>query len=331
MEAFLDDIWAKMSDVGGNWTAVRDFWRKLEAADPAPPTPPRLPDGRILHVPGKGEMLVRDIEGEPGQPTILLLHGWTLSADLNWFTVYDSLAQHGRVLAMDLRGHGRGLRSEVPFTIEDAADDAAALLRHLDASPAIVVGYSLGGSVALVQWRRHPESVAGLVLQSTGLQWRASLRERAIWSALPLAEYGLRFGTPRGLTERYLRMATEQRPDLKPHLPWLKAEVRRGDPTSVAAASRSLSAFDARPWAGSIDVPTAVVVTLHDHLIRPRRQHELAAAIRGAEVVEIDAAHNAWMVKPEEVGEALSKAVAVVAEKGRRARDPDVGRFRFSS
>ena len=317
--------------MGGNWSTIRNFWRRLEALDPAPPTPPRLPAGRIEHVPGKGEMLVREIEGQPGQPTILLLHGWTLSADLNWFSVYETLAEHGRVLAMDLRGHGRGLRSEVPFTIEAAADDAAALLRHLDASPAIVVGYSLGGSVALVQWRRHPESVSGLVLQSTGLQWRGSLRERLIWSALPFAEYGLRFGTPRGLTERYLRMATEQRPDLKPHLPWLKAEVRRSDPASVAAASRSLSAFDARSWASSIDVPTVVVVTRHDRLIRARRQHELTDAIRGAEELEIDAAHNAWMVKPEELAEAIGKAVALVAERGRRERDPDVGRFRFSS
>jgi len=261
-------------------------------------------------------MLVREISGDPGQPTILLLHGWTLSADLNWFTVYDSLARHGRVLAIDQRGHGRGLRSEQPFTLDDAADDAAALLDHLDAGPAIVVGYSMGGSVAMVQWRRHPATVAGLVLQSTGLQWRASARERVLWSGMAMVEYGLRFGTPRGLTERYLRMATEQRPDLKPHLPWLKAEARRADPTSIAAAGRALTAFDARSWAGSIDVPTVVVVSEHDRLIRPSRQHELAAAIPGAEVMEVDAAHNGWMVKPEEVAEALERAVGAVAGRG---------------
>jgi pimeloyl-ACP methyl ester carboxylesterase len=258
-------------------------------------------------------MLVREIQGEPGQPTILLLHGWTLSADVNWFTMYDAFSRHGRVLALDQRGHGRGLRSEEPFSLEEAADDAAALLEHLGATPAIVVGYSMGASVGLVQWRRHPETVAGLVVQSAGLQWRSSAYERVLWSGMATVEYGLRFGTPRGLTERYLRMATDQNPELKPHLPWLKAEVRRGDPAAIAAASRSLSAFDARDWAGSIDVPTVVVVSQHDLLIRARRQHELAEAIPDAEVVEVDAAHNGWMVKPDEVAEALSSAVSTVA------------------
>ena len=301
--------------MGGSWTEFRRFWRKLETPDAAPPTPPPLPPGRIECVPGRGEMFVREIPGEPDQPTILLLHGWTLTADVNWFTVYDAMAGHGRVLAIDQRGHGRGLRSEQPFTLEDAADDAAALLEHLGAAPAIVVGYSMGGSVGMVQRRRHPETVSGLVLQSTGLQWRASAYERVLWTGMAFVEYGLRFGTPRGLTERYLRMATEQRPELEPCLPWLKAEVRRGDPTSIAAASRSLSAFDSRDWAGSLDVPTAVVVTKNDRLIRPSRQRELADVLPDAEVIELEAAHNGWMVKPEAVAEALSQGVASVAER----------------
>ncbi len=110
-------------------------------------------------------------------------------------------------------------------------------------------------------------------------------------------------------------MAAEHQPDLEPLLPWLKAEVRRGDPSSIAASSRALSAFDARDFAPSIDVPTAVVVTKDDHLIRPRRQHELAKAIPGTEVIEIDTAHNGWMVKPDEVGGALDKAVGLVAAR----------------
>ena len=301
--------------MGARLSAFCQFWRKLESVGPQPPLPPDLPPGRVEHVPGRGEMFVREIPGRPGDPVILLLHGWTLTADVNWFTVYDTIARHGRVLAIDQRGHGRGLRSEERFSLDAAADDAAALLEHLDAAPAVVVGYSMGGSVGLVQWRRHPDTVAGLVLQSTGLQWRASLRERVLWAGMAQVEYGLRFGTPRGLTERYLRMAAEQRPDLQPHLPWLKAEVRRGDPSSIAASSRALSAFDARDFARSIDVPTAVVVAKHDHLIRPRRQHELARAIPGAEVVEVDAAHNGWMVKPEEIADALDKAVGLVAAR----------------
>ncbi len=299
-------------------TALRRFWRSIDAVTPEPPCPPPLPGGRVVNVPGRGEMVVRDIAGKPGGPTILLLHGWTLSADLNWFTAYYTLAEHGRVIAIDQRGHGRGIRSEEPFTLDAAADDAAALLHHLDAAPAVIVGYSMGGSVGLLQWLRHPETVTGLVLQSTGLQWRASVREHVLWLGMATVEYGLRFGTPPGLTARYLRQASEQRPDLKPYLPWLKAEVRRGDASDIAAAGRALAQFDARPFAGDIDVPVAVVVAVHDRLIRPKKQRRLAAAIPDSEVFEVDAAHNGWMVRPDQIAEALASGVdSVVARSSR--------------
>jgi len=294
------------------------FCRKLERVRTAASVPPPLPAGRVVDVPGRGEMLVREIPRPAGAPTILLLHGWTLSADLNWFTAYERVAAHGRVVAIDQRGHGRGLRSEEPFTLEAAADDAAALLEHLGVAPAVVVGYSMGASVALLQWQRHPHTVAGLVLQSTGLQWRASLREKALWLGMSTVEHGLRFGTPPGLTARYLRLATDQNPGLRPYLPWLKAEVRRGDPTAIAAAGRALSAFDARPFAGDIEVPTAVVVARHDRLIRPKRQRCLADAIPDAQTVDLDAAHNGWMVRPEQVADALSAGIASVMARAKR-------------
>jgi pimeloyl-ACP methyl ester carboxylesterase len=297
--------------------AWHGYLRPLEVAQAEPPIPPPLPPGRLVDVPKRGEMLVRELPatGDTEGPTILLLHGWTLSSDLNWFALYAALARHGTVLAMDVRGHGRGIRSEQRFTLEAAADDAAALLEHLDAKPAIVVGYSMGGSIGILLWRRHPELVAGLVLQSTALQWRSALHERVLWSSMAGLEYVLRFGVPHGLTERYLRAAAEKNPDLRPVLPWLKAEALRGNPSDLAAAGRGLSAFDARPYAGRIDVPTAVVVSMHDRLIRADRQRELADAIPRAKVIEVDAAHNGWLVEPDRVCDAIETGLGLVAER----------------
>jgi len=293
------------------------YLRPLEVAQAEPPLPPPLPPGRFVYVPGRGEMMVRELapERETGAPTILLLHGWTLCADLNWFAMYAAAARHGRVLAMDVRGHGRGLRSEQRFTLEAAADDAAALLEELGAGPAIVVGYSMGGSIGLLMWRRHPESVAGLILQSTALQWRAALHERVLWNSMAGLEYVLRFGVPHGLTERYLRSAAEQNPDLRPVLPWLKAEALRGNPSDLAAAGRGLSAFDARSYAPMVDVPSVVIVSKRDRLIWAGRQRELADAIPGAKSIEIDVAHNGWLVEPDVVCDAIETALGLVAEQ----------------
>jgi pimeloyl-ACP methyl ester carboxylesterase len=128
-------------------------------------------------------------------------------------------------------------------------------------------------------------------------------------------EYVLRFGVPHGLTERYLRSAAEQNPNLRPVLPWLKAEALRGNPSDIAAAGRGLSAFDARPYAGRIDVPTVVIVSTRDRLIWADRQRELADAIPGAKVIEIPVAHNGWLVEPDVVCDAIETALGLVAEQ----------------
>lgn len=293
---------------------VGRFARRVEHHEPLPPMPPPLPEARVVVVPDRGEIFLREVPGPPGKPTIVLLHGWTLTADLNWFTVFDTVARHGRVVAPDQRGHGRGLRSEQRFSLEGAADDVAALIEHLGAAPAVVLGYSMGGSIALLLWRRHPEVVAGLVLQATGLQWRANLRERALWTSLAVVEYTSRFGTPRGVTDRYLRYAVEESPDLDPYRAWVKGEVRRGDPSDIGAAGRALSAYDARDFAGDIDVPTAVVVTSRDLLIRPEKQRELARAVPGAQTVELDGPHDAFLVSPDEFADATDQALRLVLD-----------------
>ena len=89
--------------------------------------------------------------------TVLLLHGWAGTAELNWSHVYAPLVSAGyRVLAPDLAGHGHGAK-DVAFTIEGSADAVARLVMGSGAARVVVVGHSMGGSVALVFARRHPD------------------------------------------------------------------------------------------------------------------------------------------------------------------------------
>ena len=271
---------------------------------PEPPVP--LPPGGIVHVPGRGEFFVRDTGG-PGTP-LLLLHGWTASADLNWFAQYEALRAAGhRVVAIDHRGHGRGLRTYVDFTLEDCADDAVAVAEHLGLGPVTAVGYSMGGPVALLAARRRRDAVSGVVLCATSSNWRA-LRLRGLWYSMSSLRLALGVA-PYGLWRGGLRAVGL--PD-GPQTTWVASELVRGSSRDIAEAGRELGRFDARPWLGELDVPAAVVLTRDDHAVPPRWQRALASGL-GAAVFESPGDHFAAAKEAEGFNRALIDAVRHVA------------------
>ena len=73
-------------------------------------------------MPGFGTVFVREAPGRKGAATLFLLHGWTATADLNFFQCYGALSERWHVVAFDHRGHGRGLRTRRGFKLEDCAD-----------------------------------------------------------------------------------------------------------------------------------------------------------------------------------------------------------------
>ena len=269
----------------------------------APEPPVELPPARIMRVPGRGEFFLRDSGGSG--LAVLLLHGWTVSADLNWFRTYRPLIDAGyRVLAVDHRGHGRGLRSPAPFRLSDCADDAAAILVELDIGPALVIGYSMGGAIAQLMARDHRDVVAGVVLCATAADWREP-RMRVLWHSMA----GMRL--PLGLfpqrTWRVLLRSAGFRENAT--TAWVTAELTRGSAHDIAEAGRELGRFDARPWVGAVDVPAAVIVTARDTGVPPRRQRDLARRL-GVRALEVDGDHGAVIVKPDEFAEALLRALA---------------------
>jgi 3-oxoadipate enol-lactonase len=276
-----------------------------------PPISPVQIPGRIINLPERGEVFVRDSgPRDDDAPTVLLLHGWTVSADINFFAAYETLAEAYRVVALDHRGHGRGMRSAEPFSLENCADDAAALLQLLDipADQTIVLGYSMGGPIALLLAHRHPNVVAALVSQATALEWRATVADRSKWRLLSLAEVGLRVSSGDGVVERAIDQAVNESRDLQPLRAWLEAEIQRGLGRTLIDAGRALSQFDSRPWAHELGLPAVVCVTLQDRLVPPPKQRALAVAL-GAEVIEIDGDHDVTLVKGPLYAAATREAV----------------------
>jgi pimeloyl-ACP methyl ester carboxylesterase len=228
---------------------------------------------------------------------VLLLHGWIASAGLNWFQVFAPLSEHFHVIAPDLRGHGRGLRSRRRFRLADNADDVAALLDELDVGPVIAVGYSMGGPVAQLLWKRHRERVAGLVLCATASGIVPGFRERMIFTTFMTAAAGTtRVGqrladVPLSPVRRLAVRGGGRRPvDLRT---WARAEMGRHDWRAVMEAGVAVGNFSSRRWISDIDVPTAVVVTTRDRAMPPFEQYRMALSIKGATIHRHDAGHVA--------------------------------------
>jgi pimeloyl-ACP methyl ester carboxylesterase len=289
------------------------FWRRArrDNSGAIQPVGPALPLGTIVRVPGRGDAFVRYAAGRPGATTVLLLHGWMASADLNWLGTFAALAGRYHVVAMDVRGHGRGIRSSEPFSLEECADDAAGLLRELGVHETVVVGYSMGGLIGLLLARDHPDRVRGLVLAASA----AELARTGLGPCLNAAVHLLGALFRSGLPDRVLREVVRSRPaalgNLADLAPWRAGEVKRLHPSDIVGAGQAIAAFDARPWLGELGMPAASVVTCRDRAVRPDKQRATAAALGGT-VIDVDGGHAMCTTDPEVLSAAVRRAVDIV-------------------
>jgi len=258
-----------------------------------------VPVTRLVELPGRGVMRVWECAGPPGAPTLMLIHGVACTAELNWGKAFVPLASGFRVVAADLRGHGDGISIGSRFRLEDCADDIAALAGVLGTGRFTAVGYSMGGLVAQLLYRRHPSLVSGLVLCSTTGKVLASPQEKLTALAMTATAAVMRWNP-------FLRLVTAEVLELPLLGPiddpdtacWARAQLRRTSMSDAIAAIEATCDFSSDGWIGQVDVPTAVVITTRDSVVPVSRQRELAAAIPGASVYEVNADHAACITKP---------------------------------
>ena len=276
---------------------------------------PDLPPGAAMLLPGRGTTFVRTAAGPIGAPTVVLLHGWTATADLNWFTCYEALAEHFRVVALDHRGHGRGIRSRKAFRLEDCADDAVAVCDVLGIEQFIPVGYSMGGPIAQLMWRRHRQRTAGLVLCATSAYFSTSREERLSFlgiSGLAAVARLTPLQTRTWLTEQfYLQRKADQ------WEPWAVNQASTHDWRAVLEAGRAIGNFSSRDWIGEIDVPTSTLITMRDRVVPVRRQVRLFEAIPDAEAFRVDGDHDSCVANAKQFVPTLLRACRSVVERSR--------------
>src|SRR3954447_9514257 len=212
--------------------------------------PVDLPPPRLLELPGRGRTCVIDAPGPDGAPTVILLHALATTAALSWYPSVQALTEHYRVIAFDQRWHGRGIQSD-RFLLADCADDVVAVADALGVEKFMLVGYSMGGAVAQLAWKRHRDRVNGLVLAATARNFRGKATER-LWFSMTAAAMN-RWGErarvgmlkvasalsdqPAGLSKAADRMA-----------PWAMSEFRSTSAWSIFAALDEVGRFDSATW-----------------------------------------------------------------------------------
>jgi non-heme chloroperoxidase len=261
-----------------------------------------LPDSvhRIVPTSDGGEIHILD-RGQ-GRPFILL-PGVTLTT-LSWHYQLVDLVEAGyRVLAMDIRGHGRSVPGGDGYGIERLAADVLEAMRALEVRDAIVVGHSLGGMTALQLLIDHPElatdgTVSGFVLVSTSASMvigngiPAALAH-AVGPITPAAGRGHAFATARrgastlprtDLASLYCRLAFGSAPS-PTQVEVIRSMTAAVPPQVLAPLLVTLIRMDMRQLLAAITVPTLVVVGQRDMITPVWHSRFLKSHIPGAELV----------------------------------------------
>lgn len=228
---------------------------------------------------------------------LLLLHAFPLDRRM-WRELAESLAGEARVIALDFRGLGE---SQGSGTVDDAADDAAALLDHLGIDRAVVGGLSMGGYVALAMARRHPSRLAGLVLSDTRAGADPPEAKKARDEAITRVAREGAAGYVAELVPRLLSERSAKARDLALAIARLQPAI------GIAGALAALrDRPDSTATLADIAVPSTVIVGAEDRLTPPSEARRMAEAIPGATLVEIPGAgHLANLESPGPFADAV--------------------------
>lgn len=272
---------------------------------------PTLPATRTVSLPA-GVVELRDVPGPAGAPTVVLLHGWTATADINFYRCYEPLSEHFRVLAFDHRGHGHGIRSARPFRLPDCADDVIALADLEGIDRFVALGYSMGGAIAQLLAKSSPDRVRGVVLCSTAARFTGQPINRLSFAGLAgLA--ALARVTPGSTRRRVMERWFTQRRD-GDWQPWAIEAALANDWRMVLEAGAALGAFNSTSWLPTVSAPASVVITERDDVVPPARQHELATLL-DADEFTLDAGHEAAVAVAEAFSAHVVSAVHSVIER----------------
>ena len=237
-------------------------------------------------------------------PAVIFIHGYPLNHTM-WSEQFAALSNNNRLIAPDLRGFGASSVTDGTVSMEQMADDLAALLDAMQIrQPVTLCGLSMGGYVAFQFVRKYRDRVRSLVLCDTR---SAADTPEAAAARLQMAS--------RVLTEGAGPVADAMLPKLLrpqsaggPAYERVQQMILSTDPRGIAAALRGMAARpDSTSMLAAIDVRTLVFVGADDAISPATEMRQLAARIPGAQFEVIpEAGHMAPMENPAAVNRVLA-------------------------
>lgn len=257
---------------------------------------PDLPAGTAFEVRSTGAASIAGRVMGPDGPLVVLAHGWTNDSRI-WSRVAHLLVAGGhQVVAYDQRGHGASSRGEAALTLAAVADDLAAVLEHVGAAEAVVVGHSMGGMAIQSLAARAPEVLAtrarAVVLASTasdGLDRFGTLADgviarsmqRAVGSSWLTKVAASPVGGP--MLVRLSAGVGTSRDDLR-----MVAAMLAATPADVREELLvAMHSMDVRAALRSLTTPTLVVSGAQDVLTPPARSRRIAELLPDGHLVSL--------------------------------------------
>ena len=249
------------------------------------------------------------VESTGHGPPLVLLHGWAMHSGL-WGPIVPRLAQRYRVHAVDLPGHGYS-PPMADFTLDGAANVIAECFATI-AAPLTVLGWSLGGLIAMRWALREGNRVGRIVLVATTPRFVAGDNWPNAMSRDTLTRFGDELRVGWKLTvQRFLALQVQGGEHGRALLASLRKQVfARGDPspTAIFAALAALDETDMRAEIGGITQPALVVSGSRDTLATPGAGRWLADHLSNARFVLIEgAAHTPFLSHPQLFERALNE------------------------
>lgn len=225
------------------------------------------------------------LEGDASLPVVMLCNSLGATLEM-WEPQIPILLTRYRVLRYDTRGHGQSAIPTGPYTIELLGLDACALLDHLGIDQVDFCGLSMGAMTGMWLGINHPERIKHLILSNTA----AKLGSPEVWNSrlAVLAKEGMAGVTPATL-ERWFTASFRQR---APHvIARIRSMLLATDPQGYAANACAVRDMDLLAEISGIELPTLVISGTHDGSTPPELGRDIAARIKDANYIELNAAH----------------------------------------